>query len=735
MSPHEPAFSLASFLYELALAQQKLALYQEGHPAQQQAVDRAHAELVRLIAPTGSLALGVSRAAIIGPEEKLTFAAAARLAGSLYLREVAVLRFEEGIEAEELAHLLRLLPRSDRSQTDEPLADELATLGVSHIHVQTVDFSSLVATDSLEDPQFSSSEEPLWDRILQQLLNDGRFAAVDPALHGAHAGSLADVLPVINSLLARYGARADRDLEPGVSMTPAEALSGLARLVGNAVNAEVLEATDPEAQRSVVRHFTELLGALPDELQEQILDAALRGLGNVDEAAPAIRSLGGTVSAARLIGSLRRLRSERAVLSPRMLSLIESLAVDAKPIARIGEATADAEQLARDLRQVFIDGEGDQATSGPGIDDRLFLELQRHTPIHARFADLEPYLETLTEQRLSVSTAMTLMDLLQRPAFEAEQTVWVVDRLQMVFRELLADGRFLTAVRVVESLRAAASSPGRPYVLREAAEGCLEALGESDTLEVLVDAFRTARSSAVDPIRQLIQLLGPQALDRLLIGLGEEPELARRRHVFDLLVALGPLVVPAAAALVRDSHWYTCRNMLALLRHVGQGLSLDVLRCGLEHSEPRVRLEAVKCLPQAEGEIPKELVRRLVGDPDERVAESAVSMFGSARIVTAVEPLVELLRRPDPFALQKELRVRALQALAELGDPSVLPRIGNCFRSWFAVVSAEEVQAAYETLRGYPEPARRDWVRRGQRAPDPAVREICRQLATSGIGG
>jgi HEAT repeat protein len=731
VSSYEPAFSLASFLCELALAWQKLALYQEGHPAQQQAVDRAHAALVRLIAPTGGLALGVSREAIIGPEEKLAFAAAARLAGALYLCEVAVLRFEEGIEPEELAHLLRLLPRSDRNQTDEPLADELAARGVSHIHVQPVDFSGLVATESLEDPDSSSFEEPLWDRMLQQLLNDRRFATDDPALEDAHAGSLADVLPVINSLLERYGATADREPEAGTSMTPAEALAGLARLVGGAIKAEVLEASDPEAQRSVVRHFTELLGALPDELQEQVLDAALRELGTVDEAAPAVGSLGGTVSAARLVGSLRRLRSERAVLSPRILSLVESLAVDAKPTVRQGDDAADSDELARELRQVFIDGESDPTMCSPGLDDRLFVELQRHTPIHARFADLDPYLVTLTEQRLSVSAAMTLIDLLQKPAFDAEQTVWVVDRLQTVFRELLIEGRFLTAVRVVESLRAAASSPGRTHALREAAEGCLETFREADTLAVLVDAFRVAEPPAVGPVRQLIQLLGPPTLDRLLVALGEEPDLSRRRHVFDLLVALGPLVVPAALALVSDSRWYTCRNMFALLRHVEEGLSLDVLRCGLEHPEPRVRFEAIKCLPQATDEISRELVRRLTNDPDPKVAESAVSMLGSARVATATEPLVELLSRPDPFALQKELRVRALHALAELGDPSVLPRIGNSFRSWFAVVSAEEVHAAYETLQRYPEPARRHWVRKGQRAPDPAVREICRRMANS----
>ena len=81
---------------ELALAWQKLAIYQQGHPERAQAVGRAHAVLVGLIAPTGTLALGVSSNALIGPEEKLTSPPAARLAASLYLLEGAGVRFDEG---------------------------------------------------------------------------------------------------------------------------------------------------------------------------------------------------------------------------------------------------------------------------------------------------------------------------------------------------------------------------------------------------------------------------------------------------------------------------------------------------------------------------------------------------------------------------------------------------------------------------------------------------------------
>jgi HEAT repeat protein len=715
----------------LVLAWQKLALYQEGHPARERAVERAHAVLVRLIAPTGNLALGVSRDALIGPEEKLSSAPASRLAAALYQREVALIRFQEGIEPEELEHLLCLLPRGVSIRNREPLATELAARGVRHVLVESVDFSDLVATDSLEDTGTVPREDSLWDRILQRLLADQRFSAGVPVEPDATSASAGQVIALINALLENRGATKGTRAVPGASVTSTEVLAALASLVGGTAREQVLEASDPEEQRSVVRHFAELLGVLPAELQQTALDAALREFATVDELAPAFLSFSGAVSAAQMIGSLRRLRSEGTPLSPRVLSLLQSLALEATPARLEEEPSEQPELLAQALQRVFGEGEMDEEELSAGVDERLSLELQLHTPIHARFADLDPYLETLTEPRLSIALATTLLDLLQRPVFDAEHTVWIVGRLQRVFRELLADGRFVTAVRIVESLRRAATAPGQPRSLREAAQRCLESLSELDSLSGLGDAFRAAGPPAVRSMRQLIKLLGPEALERLLIALGEEADLSKRRHIFDLLVALGPMVVPAALALIADSRWYVRRNMLSLLREVGQGLAPDVLRPALEHPEPRVRLEAVKCLPLATAEIPDDLVRKVIHDADARVAEAAVSTLGSARVAAASEPLVELLSHPDPFALQTQLRIRALQALGEIGDPSVLPRIGKCFRSWFAVVSTEEVHAAYETLRLYPEPARRRWVAKGRRAPDATVRQICRRLAAA----
>ncbi len=728
-------FSLASFITELALAWQKLAIYQPGHPVREQAVSRAHMVLTGLIAPTGSLGLGISSDGLIGPEEKLVSPPALRLANALYLREVAVLRFEEGIAADELEGLLRALPRGDRYDADRSFSDELEGLGIRNVTIETVDFSALVATDSLDDTGSGNRPKSLWDRMLQRLLNEQRLSAFGDVLQPSEKGSLEGLLEVVQTLLEQYSSGRVRRDSSGESLSPDEAVNALAAMVGGAVGEELLDGVSTETQRSTIRHVTDLLGALPESMREGVLDAAVRELANRDETGIGLASLKGTVSAAKLVGSLRRMRKDRVAFSPRVVSMVESLVLDAGSGMENSDIGQESVGSSLDLRRIFEDFDLRMQGGAAGSNDRVFLNLRKHVPMHARFADLEPYLNTLTEQRLLIEQSETLTDLLQRPIFDGDQTDCIIQRHQESFRSLLVSERFVTATRIVESLIDVTGSLDSTRPIRTAADRCLEGLRDRETLSVLVDCIGSLPPSKLPSVNGLIRRLGPRAVLRLLGDLGEESDLSRRRHIFDLLAGLGSDVVGPAVALLDDGRWYMTRNMLSLLQRVGQGITLEVLQKGLLHNDSRVRLEAVKCLGSLEDDLPRESVDRLLADSDDRVAEAAVSQFGNARLVVAMQPLVELLRRRDPMGRNKALRLRALVALGEIGDPAALPQIEHFFRSWFASVSVEERHAAYESLRLYPREVRQSWVNKGSRAPDSKVRQICRELKVTDQAG
>ena len=137
----------------------------------------------------------------------------------------------------------------------------------------------------------------------------------------------------------------------------------------------------------------------------------------------------------------------------------------------------------------------------------------------------------------------------------------------------------------------------------------------------LVEALPSLPRESLHGVEELIALVGPGLLHELLLAFCEESNLGRRRQAFDLLVSLGLAVTPAATALLGDSRWYVLRNMLALLRQVGQGVPPEAVRKGLDHADARVRLEAAKCLVALTPPVPEELLRRGLADDDAKVAE------------------------------------------------------------------------------------------------------------------
>ncbi len=94
---------------------------------------------------------------------------------------------------------------------------------------------------------------------------------------------------------------------------------------------------------------------------------------------------------------------------------------------------------------------------------------------------------------------------------------------------------------------------------------------------------------------------------------------------------------------------------------------------------------------------------------------------------------MEILLRWDFFGRRRSMRLKALRALADLGDAAVLPRLGRFFREWpFPLVSIDERRSAYRYLSSYDAAARSPWVARGEKSRDPVIRDICRGLAKAG---
>lgn len=329
----------------------------------------------------------------------------------------------------------------------------------------------------------------------------------------------------------------------------------------------------------------------------------------------------------------------------------------------------------------------------------------------------------LGDSSIERDATATMLELAERVEVPPEVRPQILGRFEKGYLRLLSGGRMTTAAARVERVRRGAAGEG-PVAL--AFRAAAERMSGRESMEVLAAGLAELPKEVFGVVPALIERLGPAAVRHLLDVLARTENRRMRFRLLDLLAELGPVVGRDAAALLSDSRWYVVRNMLLLLRRVGDARSVPAVRRCVEHPDLRVRLEAIHALFAFDRDVPRELLRRALHDPDLRQAEAAMELAGKYGIIEAVEPIVAYLNAWDLFGKRRAVRLKAIRALAAIGEPAALAGLGRFHRRYQLLPPAsEERRELYRTLPAYPEESYQAWIESGRRSRDAEIRRLC----------
>jgi len=726
--PIPPGTGLLELVRALAIAWKNLAAYPPGHPALVASLGLAHQRLQDLFAANGAVTFGIASDGLVAAQEKLTSSHARDLARALYLREVAVLRLEPGLQPAELESLLRAMTASGAQGDLRPLAEELTDGGVTHVRVESVDFSQVRLTD---ETRGGPAPPSLWDDVLRTILAGHVLSSEGRRLvESGEAANALGIASVVGEMLAGAGTGgAPGSGSRGGSVPTAAGLAAhRARLGARVAQAAGLAFQGTPAERVLAAsQVVELVRALPPDLREMLIATALKTLASDETAAEALAALAGGLTPDTVLQALQRIKNE-VPLSSHALRLMHALSA-AAPSPRLRQVQPPDPALLAELSVLFREDDIDRYN--PEEHQSLLEAAAIEVPVLVtaeEMPELGDRLETVTDDALADRMAQTSVELLARFAGQ-DGTATLLTRIDGLFRSLLASGRLELATTLAEDVRRvgdeAAARPG----VRAAIDETRARMATSESVAAMLDAFTRGGSTSATVVRRLLDALGHAGAQGFLLALAGEKDKSRRRRILDLLVSLGPMIAPPAIELLEDERWYVVRNMIVLLQRVGDRSALASIRRAADHHDLRVRLEAIKWLLAYDPEVPRDLLEKAINDPDLKLAEAAIVLAGSYGIKEAVDPLLAIVDGYDLLGKRRTLRIKALKALGDLGDPAVLPRLDRYFRSpMLTMVSLEERRAAFRSLPLYPPEARRPYVERGLRARDAEIRRICERL-------
>lgn len=726
------ANQVAELVRGLALGWKNLAAYPPGHPALASSLNLVQRRLNDLRGPAGEVVLGIESDGLRYGADKIDSPSAQKFAQALYTRGVAVLRFSSETEAHDIEIFLRLLAAVSPADQKRGIWEDLTAAGVVHINLQPVDYSGVQVTDDLTAPPADEEQASLWEEILRALMEGSELSPEAKDFLTSEGQPVGDLVKLIMKAVDATAAQAKATFDPdatfGVRMPlHADSRATIYEHIADAVGNYISRAKGSKKENSL-QQAIELLRSLPEPIRGTVLRRVAEALALDDAGGPLLRQLASEMPHDEVLEALRYLSSV-AKLSPHALTLLQSLTAMKASVT----AEPPSQSVIADLVSLF--GEDDVDRFNPPDHAALLDQVSIHVPFVALAAPgaseaLGKRAETVADDALNRQLGRTIVDLIANLG-QTQSPQPILARLENLFRSTLTSGEFDDAYELTQRLNEIATTTTSDE-LRHAIHESFGRLASPEMIHALIDSLHNAPPEKARVIQRLTEALGAGARRNLLIALTDESNRSRRRRLFDFITSLGPVIVPEVTAFLGDSRWYVLRNMIVMLRAVNDRTSLSEIRKLAAHRDLRVRMEAIKSLFLLDSGVPLELLTNVLNDPDPKVAETAVALVGSAGIKQGLQPLLRIVSGNDVFAGHRSLRLKAIRALGELGDPAALPELQHFYRdSVLPWPAKEERLAAWESLAGYPREARGELLDRGLRSRDAQIRQICERIPKS----
>jgi len=236
--------------------------------------------------------------------------------------------------------------------------------------------------------------------------------------------------------------------------------------------------------------------------------------------------------------------------------------------------------------------------------------------------------------------------------------------------------------------------------------------------------------------QEYVSFLSKDSIPQFMTILGELKSIKARKSVVNALVFLGKKDISTLVRGLSDSRWYVVRNIIYILRRIGDPKALGYLLRASGHSDPRVRKEMLKTLGEIGGQKAAASIKECLDDPEPFVRTTAARALGQIGSDFAKKSLIEkmsdknflnadfnekkeffevLTRWNDSGvfdfltrivkkrvffkrARYNELKAAAANALGLLGNPESLPaleklrRSGNKFLSEYAYAAMKRIE-------------------------------------------
>jgi hypothetical protein len=166
-------------------------------------------------------------------------------------------------------------------------------------------------------------------------------------------------------------------------------------------------------------------------------------------------------------------------------------------------------------------------------------------------------------------------------------------------------------------------------------------LGTEEIISLLAEILDSGIEIDEKGFEKFVELLDKNAITPLVKFLGELKTIHARKRVIEILIFLGRKDIQALARGLDDHRWYVVRNIIYILRKIGDKRAIEYLLRTVRHGDIRVRKEVIRALGELGEREVVQTLRECLDDPDTEVRIASAKAFGNIGSEAAKKIILE----------------------------------------------------------------------------------------------
>jgi len=270
-----------------------------------------------------------------------------------------------------------------------------------------------------------------------------------------------------------------------------------------------------------------------------------------------------------------------------------------------------------DLKKAYEDSlhEQESATSVPII------------PLTAEdFKLLLTILEKDSEEKLD-----TFFGMLFEILYDSERSVNYEDIVFFFMKSIeytVSSAKFPIITNVLVRLKKIISDEDTDPEMRRSAIKILLFVSSSKMISLIGTILASERKFEHSVFQTFVRLLDKNAVPPFLNLLVDLQSIHARRMVIDALVSLGPKDMPSLIKGLNHSQWYVIRNIIYILRQIGDKSVLEHIAKAAKHEDVRVRREVLRTLGELGDERVLDTIKDCLQDDDSKIRIASLNALG-----------------------------------------------------------------------------------------------------------